>query len=111
MTIHDVLTEALIAFPRIVYPDHAGCKERGQTSEAAANAIERKGKAATLRTKVLTALELWNLTADEAAERLGESVLSVRPRIAELSAQGKIEKTGQRRPSSTGAPSHVWKRV
>ena len=93
-----------------VYPHIAGFTEP-TTSKAAATAIERKGKAATLRTKVLTALELWNLTADEAAERLGESVLSIRPRVTELAAQGKIEKTGQRRPSSTGAPSHVWRKV
>ena len=46
MTIHDVLTEALIAFPRIESPRPRWPQANAAlTSEAAANAIERKGKA------------------------------------------------------------------
>jgi hypothetical protein len=48
-------------------------------------------------------------TADEIAERLGRSVLSVRPRCAELHALKLIVPTGERRPSSTGMPSTVWR--
>ncbi len=37
----------------LTYPDRAGSKERGSTSQDAADAIEASGKAEILRTKVL----------------------------------------------------------
>lgn len=90
------------------YPAIAG-HQRTETSEAAAVAIERKGRAANLREKCLALLKAESLTADECAERLGEDPLSCRPRLTELGKSGMIVDTGLRRPSSLGSPSVVWK--
>lgn len=96
------------------YPNRAGYTEHS-TSMDAAVAIEGTGRAARLRDKVQSALRYSGLiyteglTADEIAYRLGESPLSIRPRVAELHKQGLIEPTGERRKSSGGRPSHVWR--
>ena len=93
----------------IHYPKRAGFKEP-TTSKDAANAIEAKGRAATLREAVLAFYKAGReATADEVAEAMGESPLSIRPRVAELKAAGKLIETGQRRKSSTGRSSHVWR--
>ncbi len=90
------------------YPAIAGSKG-AETSAAAADAIERKGRAANLREKCLALLKAEALTADECAAKLGENPLSIRPRIAECGKQSLIVDTGIRRPSSLGSPSVVWK--
>lgn len=100
------------------YPERAGYTELS-TSKDAADAIETSGRADTLRRRVLLTLVVeqrldmtpWSpgLTADELAAEMGESVFSVRPRVAELHKQGLIERTGERRPSSNGRASHVWR--
>lgn len=106
------------------YPHHAGWKE-ADTSRDAAHAIEDSGKAGTLRSEVLRVLRLelqthrtysmtqWTegMTADEIAAELGESPFSIRPRCTELLKQGKIEWTGERRKSSNGRLSKVWRLV
>ena len=51
------------------------------------------------------------LTADEIAVKFGESVLAVRPRVSELFHAGLIEKTGERRPNTSGLNAHVWKKT
>jgi predicted HTH transcriptional regulator len=89
------------------YPAIAG-HQRTETSAAAAEAIERKGRAANLREKCLDLLKAEALTADECAELLGENPLSIRPRVSELSKQGLLMDTGERRPSSMGSPMVVW---
>ena len=43
------------------------------------------------------------LTADEIAERLGVSFLSVRPRVSELKRAGFIQDSGKRRKARSGA--------
>lgn len=108
----------IITEGRIQYPQMAGWKEE-TTSRDAATAIESSGRAKVLRDKVLALLTYGHpyspllghiaMTADEAAEILGESILSVRPRISELHKRGLIEPTGERRRSSGGKPSHVWR--
>jgi len=91
------------------YPHRAGFKEP-TTSKEAAKAIDAKGRAATLRDAVLAFFQGGrNATADEVAEALKESPLSVRPRVAELKAAGKVIETGLRHKSSAGRPSHVWR--
>ncbi len=98
------------------YPKEAGWTE-GETSKDAAHAIEGNGRASTLRAEVRRVLMLDQLangmfcgmTADEVAAELGESPLSVRPRISELNMQGIIETTGVRRRSSGGRNSHCWR--
>lgn len=92
------------------YPNRAGYKEKGGTSQEAAKAIEAKGRASKLRAAVLGAFELgWQGTADELAHRLGESVLSIRPRVAELHKQGRIERSGVRHVNDSGAYAHCWR--
>ena len=91
------------------YPTKAGWKEPTTSAEAAAR-IEAKGRAAKLRHAVRGAFELgWEGTADELASRLGESVLSIRPRVSELHRQGVIERSGTRHTNSSGASAHCWR--
>lgn len=89
-----------------IYPHAPGYKREGTSSEAA-HAV--KSKADTLREKVLRVLSFAALTADEVAQRLGESVLSVRPRLSELSARGLISETGARRRNASGKMASVWR--
>ena len=94
------------------YPDVAGSKERGGTSQEAAKAIEASGDAAHLRTLVLATLKRCGpLTADEIASRLRESVLAIRPRCSELVNQGKVRKTDKRRPNRSGRSATVLELV
>lgn len=87
------------------YPSAPGWKTEG-TSRDAAHAIEPHAR--TLRDRVLALLRIDRLTADEVADRLGETVLSVRPRLSELSRQALIVKTGERRPNASGMNAWVW---
>lgn len=114
------------------YPREAGFTEP-TTSKDAAEAIEKSGKAQTLRSEVLRVLYVdracqcnlmmpWDfapslpsedtgMTADEIAAELGESPFSIRPRVTELSKQGLITRTGERRKSCNGRMSAVWRLV
>jgi predicted ArsR family transcriptional regulator len=56
-------------------------------------------------------LHAHGATADEIATELGESVLSVRPRVSELRALGEIEETGERRVNESGRRAIVWRTV
>lgn len=94
------------------YPATAGFKERAGTSQSAAESIESSGRAASLRGKVLTLfLNGMELTADEVAERLGESVLSIRPRLSELFKARSIEKTNARRLNRMESWCRVYRRT
>jgi hypothetical protein len=89
------------------YPDAPGFKVSGP-SERAATAIA--GSARTLRDQVRNTIAAapHGLTADEVAGRLGKSILSVRPRVAELHRQGEIRQTGARSKNSSGMTASVW---
>lgn len=99
----------------LVYPDAPGFKVRGfpepSTSQDAAIAMVEK--APRLRVMILSAMAstTCDWTADEMAAFLGLSVLSVRPRFTELQELRRIERTGQRRPSSTGHDQWVYRLV
>jgi predicted ArsR family transcriptional regulator len=86
------------------YPQAPGYRQR-ETSRAAAEHITPCAK--TLRDKALQALS-EPLTADEVAERLGVSILAIRPRVTELAKLGKVEDSGTRRKNSSGRPAIVW---
>lgn len=88
------------------YPDRPGYKQAG-TSQAAADA--ERGRAPTLRSAVLALLAERELTADECAVEMRESVLSVRPRLSELVKMGKIEPTEERRKNASGHGAAVWR--
>jgi predicted ArsR family transcriptional regulator len=49
-----------------------------------------------------------DLTADEAAALLGRSVLSIRPRFAELHRMGALFHSGKRRKNASGMTATVW---
>lgn len=89
------------------YPNEPGFKVGG-TSEEAAIAIA--GKAETLRARVLEeiASQPAGLSADAVAHRLGESVLSVRPRVSELHRAGEIRRSDARAKNESGMAAAVW---
>jgi len=93
------------------YPWSAGAKAGGASYEAAEKQDpERLGR---LRESALRRLRTspGGLTADEIAAEMGQSVLSIRPRVSELSKLGMIEKTKLRRRNSSGMSATVWRAV
>jgi predicted ArsR family transcriptional regulator len=91
------------------YPDHPGSKARDTAAQAAEEMAEM---APILRARCLAVLERSNgLTADEVAGRLGLSILSVRPRISELTRLGKVRDSGDRRRNTSGKRAIVWAAV
>ena len=88
------------------YPHAPGAQHRA-TSQAAAEEIAPT--APMLRARALAVLERSNgLTADEVAGRMGESILSVRPRVTELARLGKVRDSGTRRANASGRSAIVW---
>jgi len=61
-----------------------------------------------LQRRVLNQFANGNFTADEVAGILGISILTARPRVAELVKRGFLTESGQRRPNATGRPATVW---
>lgn len=88
------------------YPDHPGFKE-GDTSREAAEAM--LGRAITLRGLVFEYINRHpGRTADEIAADLGESVLTIRPRISELRKKERIVADG-RGVNRSGKAAHRWR--
>lgn len=90
------------------YPQSPGYKVTGPSQDAA---IAMVSVAGTLRDRVLAAIEQAGagMTTDECADRLGETVLSIRPRFSELAAKGRIEDSGFRRANKSGRFATVWR--
>lgn len=87
------------------YPQAAGFKGT-DTSRQAAETID----AGTLRAKVLQTIRAHGpMTADECADHLRLSILSIRPRLSELRNLGKLRDTGERRPNVSGRSAVVWR--
>ena len=83
-----------------------------ETSQAAAEAIDANGSAATGRGRILAALVKFGpMTDGEIIERTGMSGDTVRPRRLELAASGLIRKTGEKRKTRAGRPAEVWEAV
>lgn len=93
------------------YPKAPGFKERTTSREAASrvtvNAETLRGQAL----EYLLAVYPVGLTADELAKKFRVSVLSMRPRISELHAEGKVMRTGDRRKNLSGMSANVWRAV
>ena len=89
------------------YPETPGFKASG-TSQDAAQAVSSTAK--TLRDRVLKTIAAApaGLSADAAADLLGKSVLSVRPRVSELHRLGEIQPTAQRVENASGMSTTVW---
>ena len=92
------------------YPTAPGFKTRSpETSVAAAEAVA--GSAAIVRMQVVSCYHLHGpMTADECAELLGASVLSIRPRVSELRKcyPPVLEDSGERRRNRSGHGAAVW---
>ena len=88
------------------YPNAPGARDR-DTSHEAADRIAPE--AALVRQRVLDEFERSRgLTADECAGRLGLSILTVRPRVTELTRLGKLRDSGARRTNGSGRRAIVW---
>ena len=91
------------------YPHQPGAQDRDTSRAAATDAAET---APQLRARALAIVEQSNgLTADEVAGRLGLSILSIRPRLTELSRMGKVRDSGVRRRNASGKKAIVWSPV
>jgi hypothetical protein len=95
------------------YPATPGAKDRSPHSPSIEAAAKTGPRAAHLRTLALHQLNQYpdGLTADECAEKMGASVLAVRPRFSELYRDGLIAKTGRRRLNGSGMSATVWRAV
>lgn len=90
-----------------IYPDRPGFKAKDtETSRVAADQMEKPAE--TIRRRCLEVLRIEPLTADQVADALQLSVLTVRPRISELNKQGKIGPTVERRRNASGKRAVVW---
>lgn len=61
-----------------------------------------------VQVEILFQRNRMGLTADEVAALLVQSVLAVRPRVAELRKEGFIRDTGLRRSNASGKRAIVW---
>jgi hypothetical protein len=89
------------------YPDAPGFKAPGP-SEDAANAIAPI--AGTLRDQVreVIASSPSGITADNIARKLNRSILSIRPRVAELHRLGEVRQSGARGKNESGMTAALW---
>jgi hypothetical protein len=87
------------------YPESPG-SQNTDTSRDAARSMDND--ASTLRCQCIAALAYRDLTADEIAESVGESILTIRPRVTELKARQKVFDSGKRRPNLSGRNAIVW---
>jgi hypothetical protein len=95
-----------------MYPFGAGFKELAGASEQTAKTQNKELN--NRRRQIALGLFCSNpdgLTSDEVADLMNESILSIRPRVSELRAQGKIKSTGKRRKSVNGNGATVWRVV
>lgn len=92
------------------YPETAGFKEKGGTSEQSAAEINRSAE--TIRNEIAKLFDKSNyLTPEGAASLLGLSILSVRPRFTELKLAGVIQKTNKTIRNSNNKSIRVWEKV
>ena len=101
----------LAALPLFAYPLSPGFKTGGTSRDAA---LAVSSRASVLRERVhaeIAAAGRSGLTADQVAARLGESVLSVRPRLSELyhASPPRIVPTGERRTNDSRLKAKVWR--
>lgn len=82
------------------YPFTPGFRDTDTSMKAAVSMVPRQR--ALCQACVHYLRENGPATPDEVAKGLGESVLSIRPRITELKRLGMIGDTGQRRRNDSG---------
>jgi hypothetical protein len=91
------------------YPYAPGTKVKEGPSVASAKRVETAAR--TLRELVYSLFQAHpnGLTADECAAALNVSILSIRPRVAELHTQGKLCDSGVRRQNASRHNATVWR--
>ncbi len=90
------------------YPETPGYKDRDTSKQAADHIASRTGLLRDMCAERVQRAGCAGMTADEAAEAIGESVLAVRPRFTELLRLGCIRDSGQRRRNDSGRSAKVW---
>jgi hypothetical protein len=91
------------------YPDVPGWKGT-ETSREAAKAIAPAAK--TLRERILVLMREIApeaLTADQIAIRIDRGPFSVRPRVSELAADGKLQSVEERGKNESGMSATKWR--
>lgn len=96
------------AAPARVYPSAPGFRRRGTSSAAAEANVTRAERLRVLVLHEIKRAGKRGLTADEVAGKLGESVLSIRPRVSELFRKNKVAESGERRMNASGSRASVW---
>lgn len=93
------------------YPASPGWKEPTTSRDAAAVVASDARVLREAVHGVLVMVGRSGLTADEIATRLGRSVLSVRPRVSELTKETppRVIATGERRLNASGLKAKVWR--
>ena len=92
------------------YPSSPGYKNKDKAGPSRKAAISIKPHALNLRDRCYKIIGQMPMTADEVAETMEKSILSIRPRIAELVKLGKIEDSGNRRENESGKEATVWRK-
>lgn len=90
------------------YPRSPGFLDRDTSRKAAVYVAERVNALRGRSFAVVSAAGSYGRTADEVADILDETVLSIRPRFTELLRLGKIRDSGQRRKNESGRSAKVW---
>jgi len=92
--------------PPSTYPNAPGMKERGGTSQEAAEKVA--GTSERARGQILSLLwKMPPMTADEIAKEMNWTVLFCRPRVSELHAMKAIKKAG-RKKNESGMSAWTW---
>lgn len=91
----------------LAYPDVPAARPI-DTSEAAADTVAQRAPSLRDRCLQLIKASPAGLTADECAEKLGETAFTIRPRISELKRLGQIRDSGERHENESGANAVVW---
>lgn len=93
----------------MAYPSSPGWKVAGASKDAA-QSISSHAK--TVRDRVHRFLKdryPSAFSADQIADQLGESILTIRPRVSELGRDGQIEAVTERRKNKSGMSAHCWR--
>lgn len=69
---------------------------------------DAKKRSRYVRERIIGDLHNAARTADEIAENIKESILTVRPAVTRLGQEGVLVKTALRRPNKSGKKAVVW---
>lgn len=93
------------------YPNSPGYKALGTSRDAAVRITPRARKLLDRVHDLMRSRYPEAFSPDQVAELLGETILSVRPRMSELHRHGKIETTGARRKNQSGMTANCYRAI